>query len=70
MIHASDLSVQWRKSTYSDNGGNCIEAAAGCIPGFVPVRDSKDPHGPALVFPADAFAAFVAAVKAGEFPVL
>jgi Domain of unknown function (DUF397) len=31
------------------------------------VRDSKDPHGPALVFHTDAFAAFVNAVKAGEF---
>ena len=25
-------------------------------------------HGPALAFPADAFASFVSAVKAGEFP--
>ncbi len=38
------------------------------LTGAVPVRDSKDPHGPALVFGADAFAAFVEAVKAGEFP--
>lgn len=65
---ASDLSVKWRKSTYSDNGGNCIETAAGFILGTVPVRDSKDPSGPALMFGADAFTAFVDAVKAGEFP--
>jgi hypothetical protein len=32
------------------------------------VRDSKDPSGPALVFPAEAFAAFVDAIKAGQFP--
>ena len=58
----------WRKSSYSSNdGGNCIEAALGFTPGAVPVRDSKDPEGPALVFPAAAFAAFVGAVKAGEF---
>jgi len=64
-----DLSAApWRKSSYSgDNGGNCIEAALGFMPGIVPVRDSKDPVGPALVFPATAFAAFVGAVKAGEF---
>ncbi|MFF5333494.1 DUF397 domain-containing protein [Streptomyces sp. NPDC013181] len=31
--------------------------------GTVPVRDSKDPDGPALGFRADAFAAFVAGVK-------
>jgi hypothetical protein len=64
-----DLSgAPWFKSSYSNNGGACIEAAPGFIAGAVPVRDSKDPHGPALVFGADAFAAFVEAVKAGEFP--
>jgi hypothetical protein len=58
----------WFKSSYSNNGGACIEAAPGFVPGSVPVRDSKDPQGPALVFGVDAFAAFVQAVKAGEFP--
>ena len=68
MRSADELSaVQWRKSTYSTNGGDCIELGEG-IPGAVPVRDSKDPQGPALVFSADAFAAFVTAVKRGEFP--
>ena len=60
-------SAPWRKSSYSGSNGDCIEAALGFIPGAVPVRDSKDPEGPALVFPAAAFAAFVGAVKAGEF---
>ncbi len=66
----TDLSsAPWRKSSYSDNnGGDCVEAAPGFLPGAVPVRDSKDPEGPALIFGADAFAAFVTAVKAGEFP--
>jgi len=66
----TDLSsAPWRKSSYSGgNGGNCIEAAPDFIPGAVPVRDSKDPQGPALVFGTDAFTAFVTAVKAGEFP--
>ena len=59
---------QWFKSSYSSNGGQCIEVAPGSIPGAVPVRDSKDPSGPALVFGADAFTAFVQAVKADEFP--
>ncbi|MGA5700997.1 DUF397 domain-containing protein [Peterkaempfera bronchialis] len=59
----------WRKSSHSgNNGGDCIEAAPGYLPGIVPVRDSKDPEGPALFFTADAFAAFIAAVRAGEFP--
>ena len=56
----------WFKSSHSQSGGQCIEVAGG-FAGSVPVRDSKDPEGPALVFPAGAFAAFVGAVKAGEF---
>ncbi|MBC3841789.1 DUF397 domain-containing protein [Streptacidiphilus sp. 4-A2] len=62
---------QWVKSTYSGgNGGECIEWAPGhaAATGAIPVRDSKDPEGPALAFSPDAFSAFVQAVKAGEFP--
>ncbi|MBY8884147.1 DUF397 domain-containing protein [Streptomyces sp. PTM05] len=57
--------LRWFTSSHSNNGGACVEVAAGH--GLVPVRDSKDPHGPVLAFPAAAFADFVAAVKAGEF---
>ena len=58
----------WVKSSYSNgNGGACIEVAPG-FPGLMPVRDSKDPQGPALTFTGDAWAAFVAAVRGGEFP--
>ncbi|WUT73859.1 DUF397 domain-containing protein [Streptomyces sp. NBC_00669] len=61
---------RWFTSSYSSNGGECIEVAANLATsrGIVPVRDSKDPGGPVLAFPADAFALFVAGVKAGEFP--
>jgi hypothetical protein len=61
---------RWFKSSYSNNGGNCIEVAANLIAtrGLVPVRDSKDLSGPVLGFPANVFASFVAGVKAGEFP--
>ncbi|MFJ9458588.1 DUF397 domain-containing protein [Kitasatospora sp. NPDC101447] len=55
----------WVKSSYSQNGGNCVEVAPD-FPGVVPVRDSKDPEGPALVFTSDAWRSFVAAVAAGE----
>ncbi|WP_327067263.1 DUF397 domain-containing protein [Kitasatospora sp. NBC_01302] len=62
-----DLSnATWRKASYSGGGGsNCVEVAAG-FTGVAPVRDSKDPAGPALVFPADSFAAFVGELKAGR----
>ncbi|MFI7093490.1 DUF397 domain-containing protein [Streptomyces lydicus] len=56
----------WRKSSYSNGeGGACVEIADG-HPGAVPVRDSKDPHGPALVFPTSRWSSFIAAVKHGE----
>ncbi|MEE1786067.1 DUF397 domain-containing protein [Streptomyces sp. SP17BM10] len=62
-----DLSrATWFKSSHSDNGGTCVEVSSD-FPGVVPVRDSKDPEGPALVFPADAWQAFVASAAAGEF---
>ncbi|MDH6113249.1 hypothetical protein P3T36_001866 [Kitasatospora sp. MAP12-15] len=59
----------WVKSSYSQSGGACIEWAPSKIGrlGAVPVRDSKDPSGPALAFPTSAFAAFIAGVKAGDF---
>ncbi|MFE9364838.1 DUF397 domain-containing protein [Streptomyces sp. NPDC006978] len=55
----------WRKSTYSGgDGGNCLEVSDG-HPHLVPVRDSKVTDGPALVFRAAAWSAFVADLKRG-----
>ncbi|MEU9074120.1 DUF397 domain-containing protein [Kitasatospora sp. NPDC048538] len=56
----------WRKSTYSGGSNGCVEVADGYT-GVMPVRDSKDPDGPALTFTADAWRAFVTAVRTGEF---
>ncbi|MED7949262.1 DUF397 domain-containing protein [Streptomyces sp. BE303] len=58
--------ASWFTSSHSNNGGQCVEVSAS-FPGTVPVRDSKDPQGPALIFSADAFTAFVDAVRSGEF---
>lgn len=58
--------ARWRKSSYSGSGGTCIEVADG-FAGVMPVRDSKDPSGPALVFSATAWQSFVTAVRTGEF---
>ncbi|ONI55427.1 MULTISPECIES: DUF397 domain-containing protein [unclassified Streptomyces] len=60
---------QWVKSSYSDNGGTCVEwaPATATATGIVPVRDSKNTAGPVLGFPAAAFASFVAGVRAGDF---
>ncbi|MCX4749751.1 Scr1 family TA system antitoxin-like transcriptional regulator [Kitasatospora sp. NBC_01287] len=61
--------ISWFKATYSgNNGGNCIETSHDLRPsGLVPVRDSKNPGGPALVFPADSFAGFIQGIKTGGF---
>lgn len=54
--------ARWRKSTRSGtSGGNCVEVADN-LPGVVAVRDSKDPSGPALIFPPTAWRTFVASL--------
>ncbi|MEU3975590.1 DUF397 domain-containing protein [Streptomyces bacillaris] len=60
---------QWFKSSYSNNGGNCIEVAANLVAscGIVPVRDSKSVDGPVVGVRTAAFSAFVAGVQAGTF---
>jgi hypothetical protein len=58
-----DLShAAWHKSSYSNNGGACVEVATN-LPGIVAVRDSKDPSGPSLVFGADSWQAFIHMMK-------
>ena len=56
------IDPRWRKSSFSGNGGNCIETAA--VPGAVLVRDSKNPDGPRLAFGRQAWEAFAATLKA------
>ncbi|MEV0034659.1 DUF397 domain-containing protein [Streptomyces sp. NPDC050804] len=62
-------SPRWFTSSYSNNGGNCVEVAANLATsrGVVPVRDSKNPNGPVLDITANAFTSFVEAAKTGEF---
>ncbi|ELP69866.1 DUF397 domain-containing protein [Streptomyces turgidiscabies] len=63
MITSSDPEgLDWIKSSYSNNGGNCIEVS-GDLPGVVPVRDSKIPHGPILVASEPAWGIFVEHIK-------
>jgi hypothetical protein len=69
-----DLShVTWRKSSYSNSsGGSCVEIALltdAAGEHDVAVRDSKDPHGPALSFSAGQWRDFTAAIKAHDLDV-
>lgn len=58
--------VTWTKSGRSNATGNCVELAA--LPGGrVAVRNSRDPHGPALIYTRDEIAAFVEGARDGDF---
>ncbi|MEV0003065.1 DUF397 domain-containing protein [Micromonospora sp. NPDC050980] len=56
----------WRKSTRSNNGGNCVEVADN-LADLVGVRDSKDPAGPVLTFAPETWVAFVSGAKQGSY---
>jgi hypothetical protein len=54
--------AQWRKSTYSSNGGgNCVEVASS-VPAVL-VRDTTNRDGGTLTFTADAWQRFASGLK-------
>jgi hypothetical protein len=60
----ADLSgATWYKSSYSNHRAECVEIAA--VAGSIATRDSKNPSGPALLFPATEWAAFVSGLNRG-----
>lgn len=62
MIPTADLSrAAWRTSSYSNNGGNCVEAAT--AEGTVCVRDTRDRAGAVLVFAPEAWKRFTVRVS-------
>jgi hypothetical protein len=61
----TDLSnVVWLRSS-SCSGNNCLEVAF--VNNQVAVRDSKDSHGPVLMFTSSEWRAFLHDVRNGEF---
>jgi hypothetical protein len=56
----------WTKSSYSGGSNDCVEVAHGAIPAAMPVRDSKAPAGPAVVFADTAWGSFISAVQKGS----
>jgi hypothetical protein len=66
----TDQSVPiWRKSSRSNNGGNCVEVAMNlrATTGHILLRDSKNPDGPIHRFTEAEWAAFIGGVQDGEF---
>lgn len=62
---ADSTTVQWRKSSHSGSGNNCVEVAG--MAAAVAVRDSKNPDGGHLVFSAGDWKAFISSIKSGRF---
>ncbi len=58
--------TNWRKSSRSGGGDNCIEVAV-ALDGTVGMRDSKDRTGPVLGFTRGEWTAFTDAIRDGEF---
>ena len=61
----TNLRRSWRKSSFSQSSSNCVEVATATTTQAVAVRDTKDPHGPALAFSPSGWQAFTRRVKAG-----
>jgi hypothetical protein len=66
ITNASATGYDWFKSSYSSGDNNCIECAD--VPYVVPVRDSKNPEGPALTFSKASWGEFLTLVKGTELP--
>lgn len=64
--HQDHVVGPFRKSSLSDNSGNCVEVAP-TRGGGRAVRDSKDQAGPVLFFTPGEWDAFVGGVRNGEF---
>lgn len=57
--------AQWRKSSLSANGSDCVEIAF--VDDMIAVRDSKNPTGAVLTFTPGEWNAFLGGVKRDEF---
>lgn len=62
-----DLSTAvWRKSSFSDAGGNCVEVAP-VEDGTIALRNSNHPDPDPVFFTRAEMAAWIKGCKAGEF---
>jgi hypothetical protein len=59
--------VRWQKSRRSNPSGNCVELGVLPAGAGVAVRNSRDPHGPALIYTRAEIVAFLGSVRDGDF---
>ena len=57
----------WRKSRHSITNGDCVEVAPAV--GAILVRDSKNPNGAVLGYPAVSWRSFLAGAEQGNFDI-
>ncbi|MEU8203399.1 DUF397 domain-containing protein [Streptosporangium sp. NPDC049046] len=65
MISPDLSAAEFRKSSLSGGGDNCVEVATN-LPGLIAVRDSKNPSGPMLTFSPAAWNNFLAGIRSEE----
>ncbi len=69
-ISAAQLQdATWRKSQRSNSQGACVELAR-LDSATVAMRNSRDPQGTALIYPATAVRALVSALRSGDLDYL
>ena len=59
--------LNWRKSSFSGAGGNCVEAAIDEATKVIYVRNSNRPWDSIIEFTADEWIAFLQGTHEGEF---
>ncbi|MDA3649889.1 DUF397 domain-containing protein [Saccharopolyspora indica] len=65
MPTADPAGTNWKTSSYSNGGGNCVEVAVGT--GWTGFRDTKDRDGGTLVVTASRWENFLAATRSGRY---
>jgi len=60
--------LPWRKAARSMNNGACVEVAAAS--GIIFVRDSMNPGGQVVRYPASSWLPFIATTRQGAFDIV
>ena len=67
-MDATDSTLNWRTSSYTAQGADCVEVAQ--RDDRLAIRDSKNPTGPVLTFTTHEWSTLLKAIKTGthDFP--